>query len=141
MPVMHPFLVLSPELANLIWPISKIIISPTAMNRRRCNRSLSLIFYCRLCAARPVLNCHEVYPEIRSYLLMLLTDGRVVQQLQDQERRENRVTELARFPEQYMALKLPETKYDGGAFRQLNDWAVKAWLKAVGHRYCQIICP
>ncbi|MBC7934515.1 MAG: caspase family protein [Rhizobacter sp.] len=121
-------LMLSPDLANLIW----INFKNYYFNEKNVPAQVQPIavsdFLLSPLCREAGFKRYEVYPEIRSFLLMLLKDGKWFEIYGIRKEGKTRLTDLAQFLREYLTRKVPENKYDGAAFRQLNDWAVMAWL-------------
>jgi hypothetical protein len=121
-------LLLSAELANLIWLNFKNYpfqegrattqVDPVAV------ADLLLSPLCRQVGYQR----YEIYPEIRSFLLSRLLDDSWFQQYGIRIEGRERLTDLALFLRQYLHLKISVNSPDGAGFRQLNQWAVQAWL-------------
>lgn len=60
---------------------------------------------------------------------MLLNNGRWFSSHGIRTEGKVRLDELALFLQEYLQKKVPEGKTEGSAFKQLNNWAVLAWLK------------
>jgi hypothetical protein len=119
-------LLLSPELANLTWlnfnsytikgkiqKIDRVVVSDFLLS--------SLV--------RPVGGRqYELIPEIRTYLLYLLNDNKWFKFLGIESFGPERVTTLAQFLLQYLADKRSASENNAAGFREINDWAAKAYL-------------
>jgi len=119
-------LLLSPEMANLIWVNFKDIsysnggagkIEPVAV------ADLLLSPLCRQTAH----DRYEMNAGIRTYLLQLLRDGGWFSLFGIKTGGEGRLHELASFVWQY-STGSSEKGYDASRIRQLNEWAALAWL-------------
>ena len=121
-------LMLSPELANLIWLNFK---NYYYINGNEAGQSqlvaVSDFLLSPLCRKMGQQR-YDVYPEIRSFLLFLLQDGKWFAGYGIKTDGKSRLNELAHFLKQFLATKAPDEKYDGVGFSQLNEWAVAAWL-------------
>lgn len=121
-------LVLSPELANLIWLNFKnyyyINGNEAGQSQLVAVADFLLSPLCRKMGQKR----YDVYPEIRSFLLLLLQDGKWFAGYGIKTDGKSRLNELAHFLKQFLATKAPDEKYDGVGFSQLNEWAVAAWL-------------
>ncbi|WP_343693651.1 hypothetical protein [Chitinophaga sp.] len=71
---------------------------------------------------------YEVMPEIRSYFLYLLKDGRWFELFEIKLEGERRLHSLARFLLEYVKDGTSFPENDTTGFRQLNAWAAKAYL-------------
>jgi hypothetical protein len=122
-------LMLSPELANLIWINFKNYYFTHNNESAQVHPMAVTDFLLSPLCTEVGYERYEVHPEIRSYLLMLLNEGSWFSSRGIRKEGKSRLTELAYFLREYIQKKVPEGKYEGSAYRQLNNWAVMAWLK------------
>ncbi len=121
-------LLLSPELANLIWVNFKNYHLQNSDDIGQSDLvAVSDLLQSPLC--RQIgFQRYEIYPEIRSFLLFLLAEGSGFMRFGLAIEGRERITDLAHFLQQYLQLKIVANSPDGAGFRQINEWAVQAWL-------------
>ena len=119
-------LLLSPDLANLIW-----------LNFKNYNANNSIQTIDRIAVSdfllsplvRPVAGKqYEVVPEIRSYLLYLLKDSRWFNAYGVAEFKTDRLQNLANFLRQYLSDRKSQKENNATGFREVNEWAALAYL-------------
>ena len=124
-------LLLSPELANLIWlnfgSYASRRAAPSTTQQKIDAVTVSDFLLSPL--VRPVANRqYEVLPEIRSYFLYLLKDSRWFNLFGIQTFGESRLKELADFILLYLQDKKAQRENEVTGFHQLNRWSALAWL-------------
>ncbi|MCS3802122.1 hypothetical protein [Niastella sp. OAS944] len=119
-------LILSPELANFIWQNFNTYTSGNSL--QKIEREVVTDFLLSP-LVRPVANRqYEVIPEVRSYLLYLLQDGRWFSLFGIETFGNKRLHELAKFLESYLQHAVAKRENNASGFKQLNQWAATAYL-------------
>lgn len=119
-------LLLSPEMANLIWVNFKDISFSNGGAGRIEPVAVADLLLSPLCR-QTGHDRYEMNAEIRTYLLQLLRDGSWFSLYGIRTGGESRLHELASFVWQY-STGSSEKGYDASRIRQLNEWAALAWL-------------
>ncbi|WP_316826064.1 hypothetical protein [Pedobacter miscanthi] len=119
-------MVLTPKMSNLLW--LNFGHYPNIYGTKRIeNIAVSDILFSSLC--RPLLgNQFEVVPEIRTYLLFLLHDGKWLSEHNILMFGKNRLESIASFLLAYLADKRISKENNDAGFRDLNRYAALAYL-------------
>lgn len=120
-------LLLSPDLANLIWLNFRIYTSGG------WKKEMPLIVVADLLASSLCANAgnrlYQFDADVRQYLLLLLRESAFFSKYDIQEFGEIRLTELAAFLKQYLADKNTQHANHTPAFKELNEFAVLAYTQ------------
>lgn len=119
-------LILSPELANLIWLNFNAYTSGDVLQKIE---EVVVSDFLLSPLVRPVANRqYEVIPELRTYFLYLLKDSRWFNLFGIESFGDKRLSELAEFLKQYLQDPKAKRENNASGFRELNQWAADAWL-------------
>jgi hypothetical protein len=120
-------LLLSPNLANLIWLNFK---NYSSNNKIQTIERVAVSDLLLSSLVRPVVGKqYEVVPEIRSYLLYLLKDSRWFESYGIENFGQKRLQSLANFLRQYLADKKSQSENNATGFREVNEWSALAYLE------------
>jgi hypothetical protein len=120
-------LILTPELANLIWVNFNRYLINNNEDRKINPIAVSDFLLSSLCHQISHQQ-YEVIPEIRAYLLYLLNDGAWFRRYGILLNGAEHLHQLAEFLRQYIKQKQPDANQETTGFRQLNEWAALAFL-------------
>jgi hypothetical protein len=119
-------LVLSPDLANLLYINFNHYSFYDGSTGNIASLAPSDVLLSPLC--KQISNRQfEMLPEIRSFLLNLLKDGRWFYRYGIVLKGEERLFDLADFLQQYLALKVLGNSFEASGFKRLNEWASLAY--------------
>jgi hypothetical protein len=120
-------LILTPELANLIWVNFKHYPYQDGTTGKIDAIAVSDLLLSPLCRQINYQQ-YEILPQIRSYLLHLLSDGQWLRRYAIDLNGTHRLNQLADFLHQYIKQKRPDASQESTGFSQLNEWAALAYI-------------